>query len=77
MFPVKAGVSQGSVLHPIFLIYISKLLIDIVSTLKLFAGDACFFSIDLDLNNSAKELKQNLKKNLNGQTSGIFPITQI
>ena len=64
MLPVKAGVSQGSVLHPIFLIYINKLSIDIVSTLKLFAGNACFFSVDLDLNNSANELNQNLKKKI-------------
>ena len=37
---VKAGVSQGSILIPLFfLTYINNLSIDIISTVKLFADD--------------------------------------
>ena len=60
---VKAGVPHGSVLGSLFfLIYINDLSIDIISTVKLFAGDTSLFSIIHDAKTRAYELNKDLWK---------------
>ena len=54
----------GSILGPLlFLIYINDLSDDLSSNAKLFANDASLFSVVQDINTSAIDLKNDMKKN--------------
>ena len=60
---VHAGVPQGSIPGPLlFLIYINDLSDHLTSNEKLFGDDASLFSVVHDVNTSAKELNDDLKK---------------
>ena len=60
---VHAGVSQGSIQSLLlFLIYINDLLDNLTSNAKLFADDTSLFSVFHDVNTSADELNDDLKK---------------
>ena len=55
--------SQGSILDPLlFLIYINDLSDNLTSNAKLFADYTSLFSVVHDVNISAKELNDDLKK---------------
>ena len=61
--PIIAGVSQGSILGPLFfLIYINDLRKNFSSITKLFADDTSIFSVVYDVDLSAKQLNDDLNK---------------
>ena len=60
-----AGVPQGSILGPLlllFVIYINNLSVRLTNNAKLFADDISLFPFVHDVNTSAKELNDDLKK---------------
>ena len=54
---------QGSVINPLFFIFINDLPVGIISLCEIFADDTPLFSKVYDTDISAKELNSNLEKN--------------
>ena len=72
---VHAGVPQGSILGPLlFLIYINDLSDNLTSNAKIFATDTSLFSVVHDVNISAKELNDDLKKVNNFSMENEFQV---
>ena len=60
---VKAGVTQGSVLEPLlFLLYINDIVVDMNSSIRLFADDTCLYFIVDDPIQAAEQLYLDLAK---------------
>ena len=63
MVSVHDGAPQGSIIDSLlFLIYINELSDNLLSNLKIFAHNISLFSVFHDVNTSAKELNEDLKK---------------
>ena len=59
---VSAGVPQGSILGPLFLIYINDLPDNLSSNPKLFVDDISLFSVEHDINQSGINLNDDWEK---------------
>ena len=59
---VKAGVPQGSIMEPLFLlVYINDLPEGLITNVKLFPDDASLLSVAQDITASTEELNNNLR----------------
>ena len=75
---VNGGVPQWSIVGPLlFLIYINDLSDNLSSNVKQFAGDTSLFSVTHDVNVSARELNDDLRKTGNWTFNGKWVSNQM
>ena len=68
---ISAGVSQGSILGPLFfLVYINDLTMDLKCNVKLFADDTSLFTIEQDPNTAASDMNHDLEMIKSGPMIG-------